>query len=148
MVKSLPTWTDPKPLTKNQRLGGVHTADQSPRPRTTCLHQLVHQWLRTTMDILGPEPGDKAQPWTNLHVVQGAACDYGTEDRRRTLSGPRVTPSAPAGSSLSHPSRLSTLVVGVRLLAGRRGRRGWCRVRSPSRCWLGRVRSHRASRRR
>ncbi len=31
------------------------------------------------MDILGPEPEDKAQPRTNPHVVQGAACDYGSE---------------------------------------------------------------------
>jgi hypothetical protein len=29
------------------------------------LHQLVHQRLRTTIDILGPEPEDKVRPQTN-----------------------------------------------------------------------------------
>jgi hypothetical protein len=31
------------------------------------------------MDILGREPKDKAQPWTNFQALVGAACDYGSE---------------------------------------------------------------------
>ena len=35
------------------------------------LHQLVHQRLRTTVDVLGPEPEDEARPRTTLYAVRG-----------------------------------------------------------------------------
>jgi hypothetical protein len=55
-----------KHLTKNQVLGG-RTANRSEPANEECprLHQLVHQRLRTTMDILGPELNDEARPRTN-----------------------------------------------------------------------------------
>ncbi len=68
-----------KLLTKNQLLDerifdrSEPTNEQPPR-----LHQLLHQRLRTTTNVLGPEPEDKARPRTNLHVVVGAASDYGS----------------------------------------------------------------------
>jgi hypothetical protein len=48
-------------VTKNQVLGG-RTANRSEPRKEECprLHQLVHQRLQTTMDILGPEPNDEA----------------------------------------------------------------------------------------
>jgi len=51
-----------------------HATEESPE-----LHQLVHQRLRTTTDILGPNPKIKARPRTYTHVVVGVASDYGTE---------------------------------------------------------------------
>lgn len=56
------------------------------------------------MDILGPEPGDKAQPWTNLHVVQGALVT--TEQK---------TVAAPCPAPASRPRRLRAHLYLIRL---------------------------------
>lgn len=62
-----------------------------PRPRAADVHQLVHQRLRTTMNILGPKSEDMARPWTNVHVVVGAASDYESDGQRSRSLGPSVT---------------------------------------------------------
>jgi hypothetical protein len=70
-----------KHLIKNQVLGGRSYSRSEPaNEEHRGLHQLVHQRLRTTMDILEPEPEDEARPWTNCRSSRGAACDYGSED--------------------------------------------------------------------
>jgi hypothetical protein len=77
-----------KLLTKNQVLGG-RTANRSEPANEECprLHQLVHQRLRTTMDILGPEPNDEARPRTNCRYWRGAAYDYGSHGPVATSLG-------------------------------------------------------------
>jgi hypothetical protein len=68
-----------KHLTQNQVLGMPARAQPEPaNDELSRLHQLVHQRLRTTMDILGPEPGDEVRSWTNCRWWRGAACDYGS----------------------------------------------------------------------
>jgi hypothetical protein len=49
------------------------------------------------MDILGPEPGDKAQPWANLHVVQGAPYDYGSHGQQPCSLGRSASTSSLLG---------------------------------------------------
>jgi hypothetical protein len=63
----------PKLLTQNQMFDRQQ-ADRRSEPTTELppdVHQLVHQRLRTTMDILGREPKDQARPWTNCRVLAG-----------------------------------------------------------------------------
>jgi hypothetical protein len=52
---------------------------QSHDRRSSGLHQLVHQRLWTTMDILGRKPKDQARPRTNCRSSLGAAYDYGSD---------------------------------------------------------------------
>jgi hypothetical protein len=52
-------------------------ADRRSEPATEeppALHQLVHQRLRTTMDIIGREHEDQARPWTNCRYWGGDSC--------------------------------------------------------------------------
>jgi len=64
------------------RESGAWRADTQPGracgSRSPCLHQLLHQRLRTTMNVLGPGPQDVARPWTTSTYWRGAACDYGS----------------------------------------------------------------------
>jgi hypothetical protein len=66
-------------LTPNQVFGSRQTAAPSSDREFPDLHQLVHQRLRTTMDILGREPKDHVRPRTNSRYWRGAAYDYGSE---------------------------------------------------------------------
>jgi len=53
----------PALLTRYQVLGEkTDSRGESPRAKNHCLHQLVHQRLRTTMDILRPEHEDDVRP--------------------------------------------------------------------------------------
>jgi hypothetical protein len=55
----------PKLLTKNQVLGErIHSRSEPTAQDPPGLHQLLHQRLRTTMNVLGPGPQDEARPWT------------------------------------------------------------------------------------
>ncbi len=67
--------------------------------------------------------------------------------RRCGLGGGAAASSGWRPASLNLSVRFFREPASVRPLAGRRDRRGWCRVRSPSRCWPGRARSRRPSRR-
>jgi hypothetical protein len=50
-----------KHLSENQMFGSGQAAGQSPRPKKSPdLHQLVHQRVRTAMDIRGRKPEDQA----------------------------------------------------------------------------------------
>jgi hypothetical protein len=55
-----------KLLTDNQVLASGHPAIGAANDECPGLHQLVHQRLRTTMDILRPEPHDEAPPRTSF----------------------------------------------------------------------------------
>jgi hypothetical protein len=83
-------------------------ADRRSEPATKDppgLHQLVHQRLWTTMDILGREPKNQARSWTDCRSGRGAACDYGTEGIRRRPRYARARAAVRSWSHLwSHPS--------------------------------------------
>ena len=53
-----------KLLTENQVLGERTCSRSEPATESPCLHQLLHQRLRTTMSVLGSGPEDTARPWT------------------------------------------------------------------------------------
>jgi hypothetical protein len=54
-----------KHLSGNQVLGKqTHARPEPANDEPPRLHQLLHQRLRTTMNVLEPEPEDEARPWT------------------------------------------------------------------------------------
>jgi hypothetical protein len=53
-----------KQLTKNRCSASRHVRPEPTNDEPSRLHQLVHQRLRTTMNVLGRESEDWAQPWT------------------------------------------------------------------------------------
>jgi hypothetical protein len=63
--RSFRAW--PKKLpTQNQMFGRqIYSRSKPTAEEAPDLHQLVHQRLRTTMDVPGLKPDDEARPWMN-----------------------------------------------------------------------------------
>lgn len=96
-------------------VGSRQTAGQSPRPKDPPdLHQLVHQRLWTTMDILGHESKDQARPWTNCRPWRSTASDYGSEGFVAVPVRPSATFASPGGIVVSSVYvHLRSLVFGL-----------------------------------
>jgi hypothetical protein len=71
-----------KHLIGNQVLGDRIYSRLEPADEDPGLHQLLHQRLRTTMNIVGHESEDVARPRTICRQWRGAASDYGSEGFR------------------------------------------------------------------
>jgi hypothetical protein len=70
------------------------------------VHQLLHQRLRTTMDVLGPGPEDEAQPWTTCRWWRDAACDYGS----KASTSIHVSSGAPGSRRIGHGQPLEAII--------------------------------------
>jgi hypothetical protein len=106
----------PKQQSENQVLGDSRYSRSKPTDKERPdLHQLVHQRLRTTMDILGREPKDQPRPRTNCWYWWGGCMRLRNRRlRRRPLSGPSVTFASCSGTVVS--SLVSSVYVRRRSL--------------------------------